>query len=320
MKRRWRALVRLLSRREQGTSLALFRIAVALVMLYSVLTVVLHGLTYVLWVDRAYGGMRTVRPGFWLLGLFGEVTPTVMGGLIAVSLFSSVAMLLGWGGRATTLLALWSYRSVSTAGMSSGGYDSMIFDAAWLLVLSQSTATLSLDTKLRTGRWSSSRRIPAWPRYLVILQLVVVYLATGLQKASASWFAADGYSALYWFLQDPTWIRFNTEWTVAGYVLTQLATFVTWHFEVGAPLLLLAYYYRYTAGRAGRVRAWFNRISSRKIFAAIGISMHLGILLLLDMGPFSFISISYYLCLLRPAEANELLARVAPGLALATAA
>lgn len=316
MKSIWSALTRLLSRREQGSSLALFRIAVASVMLYSVLTVVLHGLTYVLWIDRAYGGMRVVRPGFWLLSYFGEVTPQVMAGFIALSLLSSVAMLLGWGGRATVLLALWSYRSVSSAGLSSGGYDAMIFDAAWLLVLSQSTATLSLDCKRRTGEWVSAWRIPAWPRYLVILQLVVIYTATGLQKASASWFMADGYSALYWFLQDPTWIRFSTEWTVSAYWLTQIATVISWHFEVGSGLLLLAYYFRYTADRPGRVRALFNRIAYRKYFAIVGIGMHLGILVLLDMGPFSYISIAYYLCLLRPAEVNRLLARVMPQFAL----
>ena len=116
-------------------------------------------------------------------------------------------------GRWTILLTVWCYRSVSSVGFANGGYDAMILNAAWLLFLGDATATLSLDSIRRTGRLVSDRLISAWPRYLLIFQLVLIYTLTGMQKSSASWTAADGFSAIYWFLQDPTWLHFDASWT-----------------------------------------------------------------------------------------------------------
>ena len=77
---------------------------------------------------------------------------------------------------------------------------------------------------------------------------------------------------------------------------------MVWHFEVGAPLLLVVYYLRWTSERRGRLRRWVLRYDPRLLFAAIGLGMHLGIGLLMEMGPFSYISAAYYLCLWRPDE------------------
>ena len=52
--------------------------------------------------------------------------------------------------------------------------------------------------------------------------------------------------------------------------------------------------------RGGRLRRWVLRYDLRKPFAAIGVGLHLGILALLNVGPFSPISLSYYLCLIPP--------------------
>ena len=38
-----------------------------------------------------------------------------------------------------------------------GGYDRMLNNALWLLVLANSTATLSAACRARTGRWTSDR-------------------------------------------------------------------------------------------------------------------------------------------------------------------
>jgi hypothetical protein len=311
----WRAWVALLAERERGTSLALFRIAVGAVVAGTLLATVLPGLVEVIWIDRRYGGMRDVGHGYWLLELLGGAQPAVVWPLVLAALGCSVALALGAGGRATPLLTLWLYRSVSSIGGVAGGYDSMIFNALWLLVLGDASATLSLDCRLRSGRWQSRRRVAAWPRYLVIFQLVVIYAFTGVQKASASWTPADGYSAVYWFLQDPNWIRFDHGWAASVYPATQIITAGVWFFEVLAPLLLLSFYFRRTATRPGRVRALFARIHGRLDprvpFTVFGVGMHLGIALLLNMGPFSWISISYYLCLWRPAELERLLRRSA---------
>jgi len=39
----------------------------------------------------------------------------------------------------------------------------MLLNALWLLVLSQSSATLSLDCRLPHGRWATVEPSPAWP-------------------------------------------------------------------------------------------------------------------------------------------------------------
>jgi len=307
LRKRWRRWVVLLSRRERGTALALFRIAVAAVVIYSVSSVMVADLVPQLWVDRAHGGMLRTGENDWLLELCGGATRGTVWPFAVATLAAASALMVGVGGRATPLVTLLTYRSISTIGSVSGSYDAMIFNALWLLALGEATATLSFDCRRKTGKWTSDKPIHAWPRYLLIFQLVVIYTATGLQKMSASWTFADGYSALYWFLQDPTWARFDMSWTAHVYPLTQLGTFASWHFEVGAPLLLLVYYYRVTRHRPGRLRALFNRRDLRIGYALVGITLHVSIAVLLDMGPFSWISLAYYLPLWRPRELERVL-------------
>jgi hypothetical protein len=310
LRKLWRAWLELTSRRERATTLALFRMAVGMVFFATLASLAARGIVSVVWLDQADGGLRAVASGYFLLELLGGPKPSVVWALVAFALTSSACMTLGLGGRGAVLATIVSYRSLTTIG-ASGGYDSMIFNAAWLLFLSDSTRSLSLDCKRRSGSWSSDDEIPAWPRYVVIVQLVIIYTFTGFQKTSASWTPADGYSALYWFLQDPSWARFDMSWAAWVYPLTQVATFVVWHFETAAPLLLLVYYYRATRDRPGRLRALVNRRDLRLVFTAVGVAMHVGIEILLEMGPFSWISLSYYLCLWRPDEIESLARRAA---------
>jgi hypothetical protein len=95
------------------------------------------------------------------------------------------------------------------------------------------------------------------------------------------------------------------DFTAWVYPLTQVATAITWHWETGAWVMLLVYYYRYTRDRPGRLRALSNRWDLRLPFAGIGISLHVGILLTMNVGPFSWVSMSYYLCLFRPEEVSR---------------
>ena len=308
MKRLWRAWVELLSHREPATSLARFRVAVALVMLYALLSMIAADLVEVMWVDAAYGGLQTLSERHWLVGLLGGRTPATAWTLVGGGLVLASLLAVGLGGRLTALGALHVYYALTTAqGTLTGGYDTLITNALWLLVLSESTATLSLDCRLRTGHWRSDRPVPAWPRYLVILQLVVVYCTTGLHKLSPVWTPGGDLSALYWVFQEPTWRRFDMTWTASAwaYPLTQLGTAVTWWWEVLAPLLLVVYWARHTAARGGRVRRVLNRFDLRKPWAAIGVALHLGILVLLNVGPFSWISLAYYLCLIPPRPAAD---------------
>ncbi len=306
---RWAALF---DEREPGTSLALFRIACGLCIVYSIGDVVMHGLAPVIWLNPADGGYSYVGDPPRLLQLLGRIpglhalgqlNPSTLWALIAVTLFAAVLLVLGLGGRVTTLLALLGYQAVYSINLDTlGGYDWLLTNALWLLFLARSTATLSLDCRLRTGRWTSPALIPAWPRYLAIYQIVLVYWSTGMHKVSGAWTPSEGFCALYYILQEPTWQRFDMRWLAWVYPLTQVATAVTWLWEITSPLLLLALWYRRTAERPGRLRAFSNRLPLRGLWVATGLAVHLGILVFMNVGPFSLVSLSYYLCLFTPRE------------------
>lgn len=304
--RTWASWVAALGRREAGTSLACFRMGVGVAALYSLLSVGLAGLLDVVWVDCSEGGYACLPPGSGLVAWLGGPTRSVMHGLYGLALASTLAVALGLGGRVSTFVALQTYLAVAYANPHVvGGYDLLITNALWLLVLGNGNATLSLDAKLRTGRFVSAAQVAAWPRYLAVFQLVVVYTTTGLHKLSADWLPAGDFAALYHVFQDPTWRRFDMRWTASVYPLTQLGTAVTWLFEVGAPVLLLWFYARATAERGGRLRRAFAARDLRVGFTALGVCLHVGILLTLDVGPFSLVALSYYFCLWGPHELSR---------------
>lgn len=300
--RAWGRWVALLDRREPGTTLALWRIACGLVVVGAVASVLLSGSAAVLWLNPADGGYApTANPR--LFRLLGGVTPGTVYGVAAATLVAGALMTVGLGGRLPVLVALQGHLALFYLNPSAtGSYDLAISNSLWLLFLARSTETLSLDCRLRTGRWVSAREVPAWPRYLAIVQLVLIYWSTGMHKVSAAWTPAGGFSALYYILQQPTWQRFDMSWAAHVYPLTQVATAVTWVWELTAPLLILALWYRATADRPGRVRRLFNRVNFRRVFVLIGLCVHLGILVFMEVGPFSLITLSFYLCLYRPNE------------------
>lgn len=304
----WRRLVGLASRRETGESLALFRIAIGAVMASSLLAAIGPGIVDVVWIDAADGGMRHLGRGNWLVEALGGPTPAVVWGLVWTSLGAATCLTVGLFGRLSALVALQTYAALRQLnGAASGGYDTLLVNAAWLLVLSGSTATLSVDAWLRTGRPMTRRLVHAWPRHLAVLQLVVMYTATGWQKASALWTPAGGYSALYWVLVEPTWRR-AADPTFAGWIdpLLRVGTAVTWHWETLAPSLLLFLAYHRAPFGPGRLRALSTRWDLRSWWVAVGVTLHVGILVLLDVGPFSFASLAYYVTIYPPGDWRSL--------------
>lgn len=313
LKRWWGAWVALLDRREPGDAMALFRVAAGVIVVWVMASMWLSGMADIVWVDRAQGGYRALGDGPTLVRWLGGPTQGVIHGLIGVTLATGLALIAGLGGRVTAFVTLQGYMALHRLdNNASGSSDILVTNALWLLVLARSTATLSVDCRLRTGRFRSDEPISAFPRYLGILQLVVMYWSTGMQKVSVYWFPAGSYSALYYILQQPTWQRFSMTWAARLYPLTQVATAVTWVWEVTAPLLLLVYYFRDTADRGGRLRRWANRWDLRLAWALVGLALHVMIYAAMDVSHFSQISLAFYLCLWHPAELSRALARVLP--------
>src|SRR5262249_6409716 len=216
-------------RRGAATSLTFYTMCCGLVLQASVGNALPHGVVGAVWLDRADGGYRTLEDPPWLFGLVGGVNPVTLWAVIGVVLTSALMLVLGLGGPFTPFVLLQSNRALAHINWhTSGAEDSLIGNALWLLVLARSTATLSLDCRLRTGRWRSGTLVSAWPRYLAVYQLVLVYWATGVQKLSAHWTPGGEFSALYYILQEPSWQRFDMSWLAWVYPLTQAATALTW--------------------------------------------------------------------------------------------
>jgi hypothetical protein len=306
----WRRWVERCEATESATTLALFRIAIGLCALYTVGSVVGAGLVEVIWVSAAHGGMLPLDEPPWLVAWLGGATPTVAWGLVTAALVGAAGLTLGVGGRPWALAtALVTNNLLDLNGHAGGSYDELLANALWLVFLSGGHRTLSLEAWWRTRQWWPEVSVLAFPRWLAIWQLCLMYGTTGLQKLSTYWVPGGESSALYYILQQPTWQRGDMRWVAHVYPLTQIATTVTWFWEVLAFFWIVTVWYAETPERPGRLRAWSNRWQLRWVFAVIGLVMHAAILITLEVGPFSPLSLAFYVCLAQPAEWERWLGR-----------
>lgn len=301
---RW--FVGLWDHKEGPLALALVRISVGLILLFDFLEAAWLGLVGTLWGPDTQGGlasklmerdplpelyqwfpatMETAEAAYWLL--IGALVCFTLGlgtrvsGVVAILLYSQLARILPLGDR---------------------GIDLMMRNVLCVLVFSRSHATLSIDAWLRTRSWwGSGEDVPAWPRHLLILQLVVMYFFAGIQKTAISWLPLGGYGALYIVLQDPHIARLDWSGLASVYPITQLSTFVTHTFEVTAPICLLAYHFRSTDGD-GRLRRFFKRFRVHHVWIAVGVFLHVGIALTMNLGIFPFAMLALYWAWFHPDE------------------
>jgi hypothetical protein len=300
MKKLWQRWVAILDVREPAQALAAMRIITAVTVFLTFANAWTSGVAKNLWVDPA---VAPIDAG-WLKH-FGGATWTNVRALLIVGLSSSVLLFFGAFTRVAAILTFATYRSLVFLSIWSGGSgDNVVANLLFLLVLAKSGDAWSIDARL----FRSSTTVPAWPRYLAIGQLVTIYVSTGWQKLSAAWMPFGTREAVWLSLQHPIWQRRPMLWFPAW--ITQIATVSTWFFEIAAPLLILAFYYRATADRPGRVRAFFNRIDFRAKYLAVGFALHLGIELTLEVGDFFGGMMGLYCACIHPSEWISLFSRV----------
>lgn len=272
-----------LAMREDGAAIAFVRVAVGLTVLLLVLPFVLtdagHDIVAFAFSDDEVGGYRGMigTPG---IRFFGGPRPEVALGLLSAAAVGAAFMVLGLFGRLPILVvAVCTHIVFSQNSDVSGGGDALLGNALFLLLLANCTWTFSLDCLVRTGRLVDATPIAAWPRKLVLVQLAVVYTVTGVQKlVSSAWTPLDGFSALYQILQSPQWSRDPDLIVVTdGWLVVPMAllSFVTIVWEVFFFVVLI-------------------QRRTRWIFAVTGVAMHVGILLLMEVGVFSWLSMSFY--------------------------
>lgn len=309
----WDVLHRAANHRELGTSLALFRIALCASALYSLFIMRDEEIFLITWTSSKYGGLLTLASRHWLFSALGGFDADAVRQIYVLCCCLLSFGLVGFGGRGTLLLAQQCYVALRTLNENaSGGYDSLICLGLLVLGCSPSTVTLSADCRLLNGRFWSETTIGAWPRAVLVFQLLLMYTLTGVQKIGHSWTPMGGYTALHYILNDPTWLRWDLgalPWTLGPFL--RLATAVSWHWEQLSLLLLLHWYYR-TAGDAkpGVLRSVFTRWDLRYPWAFVGVVLHISILALFDVGPFSLVSLAFYVNLWAPREWHALYARL----------
>jgi hypothetical protein len=134
------------------------------------------------------------------------------------------------------------------------------------------------------------------------MQLVTMYEETGVQKVSAGWVPGGPLDAIWYIVQQPTWQRFDMRWLAPYFGVTRALTLGVWFFEQAAPALALAVFYNETRSRPGLLRAMVNGLRVREVYLAIGILMHLGITLALDIQQFLGGVLALYACCFTPRE------------------
>lgn len=296
----WRTWVALMDRRESPTALAFVRIAAALVLLCDLLWVRHVGLIEPLW-SRFPDGFATGYSG-WADAL--EISAHGLWWLAVVPL---VLVVLGLATRpACVVFVIVSAQQAAIAPYTESAIDQLMRIALLILALSRCNAKWSLDAAIRrrAGR-PMPALIPAWPRYLLLLQLVWVYFSAALNKGSV-WGPQAGFTALGNALMDPHNGRLDPALIASMYPLTRIATALTLAFEISAVLYLAWLYYAATADQPGRVRTWCNRLRLRWVWLAIGITFELGIAIGLRLGAFPFGMLALYPVLLLPSEVERL--------------
>jgi hypothetical protein len=148
--------------------------------------------------------------------------------------------------------------------------------------------------------------VPAWPRYLLLVQLLWIYFSAGQNKSSHDWGPLGGFTALANALLDPHNGRLDPDLVVTLYPLTRVATALTITFELTALLYLLWLYYAATPDRPGRVRRFANRWRLRWIWLGLFVVFEVGIAVGLRLGTFPYGMLALAPVLLLPDELERI--------------
>lgn len=273
----WRKWVALWDHREPATSIAIVRIGVGLVLLADYLTALRLGVAHAIWTPGEEGGL-------------GETAAALDGDLLfPIACVASVLFAAGFLTRiscATLLLA--SAQLATIAPASDRGIDQLLRAALLILLFSPCGETLSVDARLRHGRFVRPDALhPGWARRLLIVQIVWLYFCAAAHKLSAAWTPLGGFSALFYILHDPHVARaWAASLAEAAPFFTRIATALTIGFEWTAPLVLVSY--------------WRNWPRFRLGWIAVGITFHLGLALTMRLGIFPFGCLALYPALLTP--------------------
>jgi hypothetical protein len=280
-------------RREAPTSLALTRILTALVVLADLLIGKAQGAVPALWAPPPLGmGVTQDSSSWWA----APSIPLILWatGVVAAFLFM-VGALHKLAGAALTFALVMLPRFQPTGD----GVDVLLRTVVPLLALSSASACWSVDAWLGRRRAKPPpHQVPAWPRYLLMLQLLWMYSSSAQCRDDGSWWPWGSFSAIGNVLEDPHFARFAPAMMTPFYPVTQLATIATMVFELSAPFMLL--FTLRDPARQSRLTGIVRRLPW--IWIGLGASLHLGIALTMTIGIFPFAVLALYPVLVHPEQ------------------
>jgi hypothetical protein len=212
---------------------------------------------------------------------------------MACSMGLAVAFTIGWRTRVVGVLLYLALLGIHQRNLlTTSGADTLLMVDMFLMMLSPCGAAYSLDARRaarRRGTVAEPLILP-WAQRLIQVQVALVYLATALYKAGGpSW--ADG-TALAYVLNNAEFRRWTLGLTGSPELIA-VSTYAALAVELALPFLL-----------------WFR--SSRPWAALAGVSLHVGILLTVNIPVFGELLMASYLLFLTPEEFESLRRRVDP--------
>lgn len=284
-------------------SLALFRIALGIVVLMDLVQRSRHALTHYsdAGVYSRTDAFASLDPFRWSI-LFANGTARFADMVFWVGIIATIAMILGWKTRLATILVWVIVFSVQMRNSHlNSGADTMIrISLFWSMLLPLGSvwsldhffARPSSESGEKTGRSTSIASIATLG---LLLQVASVYLFTAILKDGPRW-REDG-SALYFALgaRDVTSDFGDWIFRTAPEPLLTTFTFGSLMVEFAVPLMLLL------PMRSGWLRTF-------GVFLVV--LLHLGILTTMTVGLFPLVSIASAVALLPPWFWDTLVARV----------
>ena len=268
-------------------SLGLFRIGIALILLYDLLLRSFE-LSF-FYTDLGATPREVLWHSPFPMGIVWWISPHMLSGsfawqafLLLLSALFGVALLLGY--RTSWAVAIsWFLLMGSQARqpMILQGNDVLLRCALFWSFFVPLGARFSLDSLAKTATTYHSNRILSWGTAAIILQLSLVYFNAGIPKVSYEW--RGDFNALYYVLNMDYFTNPFGYWLLQYPAILVLLTKATLLLEVSVPFLLLM-----PLGNA----------YLRLILFAIIVGFHLGIYLCMDVGLFSFMCIAYWLVVL----------------------
>ncbi len=217
----------------------------------------------------------------------------VVQGVFAATAVAAVLFSLGWRTRVMGVLLYAGLLSIHHANLlTASGADCLLMIMAFLMMLSPCGAAYSLDARRQAKKFGGdfSALIAPWTQRLIAIQISIVYFWAGILKAQGkSW--SDG-TAMYYILNNGEARRFTLG--LLDYpVFLNTMTFAAVVVEVALAFLL-----------------WVK--AARPLMILLGIGLHSGIAMTINIPIFGELMMVSYLCFLTAGEWDTIVRKLDP--------